>query len=166
MRSFRWILLALLPVLFGSSAVAGGHGHHSHHSHHSHAHQPAQSPPVQLRRDGKWLVDGDGRIVLVHGVNAVWKHAPWAPPATAEGFTARDADFLAANGFNAVRLGVLFAGVMPRPGIVDWSYLDRIDRVVQLLATRHIYVLLDFHQDDYATRFTGEGFPERAVHDD
>ena len=104
--------------------------------------------------------------MLLHGVNAVWKHAPWAPPATAEGFTARDADFLAANGLNAVRLGVLFAGVMPRPGVVDTGYLDSIDRVVKLLASRHIWVLLDFHQDDYATRFTGEGFPEWAVHDD
>ena len=104
--------------------------------------------------------------MLVHGVNAVWKHAPWAPPATLSGFTARDADFLAANGFNAVRLGVLFTGVMPKQGVVDPAYLDSIDRVVKLLASRHIWVLLDFHQDDYATRFTGEGFPAWAVHDD
>jgi len=159
MRSFRWILLALLPVLFGSTALAGGAGHHAHL-------RAAPPPPPQLRHDGRWLVDPAGRVVLVHGVNAVWKHAPWAPPATAEGFTARDADFLAANGFNAVRLGVLFAGVMPRPGVVDQGYLDRIDRVVQLLAAHHIWVLLDFHQDDYATRFTGEGFPDWAVRDD
>ena len=159
MRSFRWILLALMAVLFGSTAYAGGAGHHAHL-------RAAPPPPAQLRRDGRWLVDPAGRVVLVHGVNAVWKHAPWAPPATADGFTARDADFLAANGFNAVRLGVLFAGVMPRPGVVDQGYLDRIDRVVQLLAARHIWVLLDVHQDDYATRFTGEGFPEWAVQDD
>jgi endoglycosylceramidase len=163
MRAFRWILLALLPVLFGSTAVAGGHAHHARYAH-TGRHVPP--PAAQLRRDGRWLVDPAGRVVLVHGVNAVWKHAPWAPPATAEGFTARDADFLASNGFNAVRLGVLFAGVMPRPGFVDQAYLDRVDRVVQLLARRHIWVLLDFHQDNYATRFTGEGMPDWAVHDD
>src|SRR3954452_25098975 len=158
MRPLRWILLALLPVLFGSTAFAGGARHHSP--------APRRHEVPQLRHDGRWLVDSTGRVVLLHGVNAVWKHAPWAPPATAAGFPASDADFLAANGFNAVRLGVLFAGVMPKPGVVDTAYLDEVDRVVKVLAARHIYVLLDFHQDDYATRFTGEGFTEWAVQDD
>lgn len=126
----------------------------------------ATTPVAQLRHQGKWLVDGSGRVVLLHGVNAVWKHAPYVAPDTATGFTAKDADFLADNGFNAVRLGVLFAGVMPQPGVVDHSYLDKIDRIVQLLAARHIYVLLDFHQDDYNEKFTGEGLPAWAVHDD
>jgi endoglycosylceramidase len=153
-------LAAVLLVASTGVAAAGGPPHTSA------KHAEARATVPQLRHDGRWLVDPQGRVVLVHGLNAVWKHAPWAPPATAEGFTARDADFMAANGFNAVRLGVLFAGVMPRQGVVDTAYLDRIDRVVRLLASRHIWVLLDFHQDDYATRFTGEGFPEWAVHDD
>src|SRR3954452_21382752 len=74
MRSLRWILLAVLPVLFGSTALAGGPTQHSHPRPHSHA-------TPQLRHDGRWLVDSSGRVVLLHGVNAVWKHAPWAPPA-------------------------------------------------------------------------------------
>lgn len=122
--------------------------------------------PEQLRHQGRWLVDSTGRVVLLHGVNAVWKLAPYVAPNTAEGFTAKDADFLAANGFNAVRLGVLFAGVMPKPGVVDAAYLDKIDRIVQLLAARHLYVLLDFHQDDFNEKFTGEGLPAWAIHDD
>jgi endoglycosylceramidase len=111
-------------------------------------------------------VDGEGRVVLLHGVNAVWKRAPYAPPATPAGFTARDADWLAAQGFNTVRLGVIFAGVMPRRGVVDQGYLDRVQRVVDLLAARRIWVLLDFHQDMYNEKFSGEGFPAWAVHDD
>jgi endoglycosylceramidase len=126
----------------------------------------AAPAPPQLRHNGKWLVDPAGRVVLLHGLNAVWKHAPYVPPDAAAGFTARDADFLATNGFNAVRLGVLFAGVMPQPGVVDTAYLDKVDRVVQLLAGRRIWVLLDFHQDDYNEKFTGEGLPSWAVHDD
>lgn len=117
----------------------------------------------QLRRSGEWLVDGEGRVVIVHGVNAVWKHAPYVAPDSVEGFTAADADWLAAHGFNAVRLGVLFAGVMPQPHVIDTAYLDRIDRVVQLLASRGIYVLLDFHQDLYNERYQGEGFPAWAT---
>src|ERR1700740_2979116 len=55
-----------------------------------------------LHRDGAFMVDADNRVVLLHGVNAVWKLAPYSPPDTAAGFTAADAAFLAANGFNVV----------------------------------------------------------------
>jgi endoglycosylceramidase len=147
------VLLALAALAAASLALAPGNA-------------GAASQPPQLRHDGKWLVDGTGRVVLMHGVNAVWKHAPYVAPDTAVGFTAKDADFLVANGFNAVRLGVLFAGVMPQPGVIDNAYLDKVDRIVKLLAARRIYVLLDFHQDDYNERFTGEGLPAWAVHDD
>lgn len=138
------LLLALLPVVpaAGKAAV------------------PA------LHRQGRWLVDDQGRVVVLHGVNAVWKRAPYVPPATAAGFTERDAQWLADQGFNTVRLGVIFAGVMPRAGQVDQRYLDRIEVVVRMLAARHIWVLLDFHQDMYNHRFGGEGFPDWAVHDD
>jgi endoglycosylceramidase len=130
---------------------------------------PAYSGPQapsrhhQLRRNGAWLVDAQGRAVILHGVNAVWKQAPYVAPDSLDGFTAADADWLAAHGFNSVRLGVLFAGVMPQPHMVDPSYLDRIDRVVQLLAARGIYILLDFHQDLYSERYHGEGFPDWAT---
>ena len=123
----------------------------------------ASSSGVALHRDGAFMVDADNRVVLLHGVNAVWKLTPYYPPDTAAGFTAADAAFLAANGFNVVRLGVLFAGVMPQRGVIDPGYLNQIDRTVQLLAAQHIWVLLDFHQDQYNEKFQGEGFPDWAV---
>jgi endoglycosylceramidase len=122
--------------------------------------------PQQLSHRGPFLTDPAGRVIVVHGVNAVFKRAPYVAPKNAGGFTARDADFLAANGINGVRLGVLFAGVMPKRGVIDQHYLDRIDRIVQLLASRHIWVLLDFHQDAFNEKFNGEGFPAWAVNDD
>lgn len=121
--------------------------------------QPHQD---QLRHQGGWLVDREGRVVILHGVNAVWKHAPYTPPDSLEGFTAADADWLAAHGFNAMRLGVLFAGVMPQPGVIDHNYLDQADRVVKLLAARGIYVMIDFHQDLFGEAYDGEGFPAWA----
>ena len=132
------------------------------------AEAPVYKPAVasahqQLRRSQGWLVDAQGRVVILHGVNAVWKQAPYVAPDSVDGFTAADADWLAAHGFKAVRLGVLFAGVMPQPHMVDSSYLDRIDRIVKLLAARGIYVLLDFHQDLFNERFQGEGFPDWAT---
>ncbi|MBI3171121.1 MAG: cellulase family glycosylhydrolase [Hydrocarboniphaga effusa] len=120
----------------------------------------------QLRRDGRFMVDEKNRVVLLHGVNAVWKLAPYFPPSQAAGFVAADADWLRDHGFNTVRLGVIFAGVMPQPGAVDQAYLEGVDRVVQLLASRGIWTMLDFHQDMYNERFEGEGFPDWAVFDD
>ncbi|MDH4458824.1 MAG: cellulase family glycosylhydrolase [Nevskia sp.] len=125
---------------------------------------PKQASPVheQLRRQGPWMVDREGRVMILHGVNAVWKQAPYWPPDSVDGFTAADADWLAEHGFNAVRLGVLFAGVMPQRGVIDHAYLDRMDRVVKLLASRQIYVMIDFHQDLFGESYAGEGFPAWA----
>ncbi|HUP92888.1 MAG TPA: cellulase family glycosylhydrolase [Solimonas sp.] len=130
---------------------------------------PAQVPAglkVQLRREGRWMVDPLGRVVLTHGVNAVWKIPPYYPPATPEGFIGADAAWLADNGFNSARIGTLFAGVMPQPDQIDAQYLEAWDRVVQLLSAHGIYTLFDFHQDLYSERFAGEGFPEWATNDD
>ena len=117
----------------------------------------------QLRRSANWLVDTRGRVVILHGFNMVWKNAPYIPADNAAGFTADDADWLAEHGFNAVRLGVLFAGVMPTRQKIDAAYLAKVDRIVRLLADRGIYVLLDFHQDLFAARYQGEGFPDWAT---
>src|SRR5690349_19702555 len=76
-------------------------------------HSGRAAPVPQLRRDGRWLVDEHGRVVIVHGLNLVWKHAPYVPPATAEGFTAADARWMRRHGFNGARLGTLWAGVTP-----------------------------------------------------
>lgn len=129
----------------------------------------ARNRPSQLRRDGRYMVDELNRVVLLHGVNAVWKlrnDNHYTPPAEPRGFTEADADWLRDHGFNTVRLGVIFAGVMPQQGTIDPAYLDGIDRVVQLLASRGTYVTFDFHQDMYSEKYGGEGFPDWSIHDD
>jgi endoglycosylceramidase len=120
----------------------------------------------RLQRRGPFLTDPAGRVVILHGINLVDKRKPFIAPNSKRGFTARDARFMARHGINGVRLGVLFQGVMPRPGHIDHRYLNRVNRIVQLLAARHIWVLLDFHQDAFNQKFAGEGFPAWAVHDD
>lgn len=118
----------------------------------------------QLRRDGRWLVDPEGRVVLSHGVNLVWKTAPFVPPDTPAGFTAADADWLEQHGFNTARIGVLWVGVTPQaPGLVDENYLKAWDRVIQLLARRRIWILFDFHQDMLGPKYQGEGVPDWAL---
>lgn len=133
--------------------------------------QPAAQAKVdqlhaQAFPQGTFLVDPAGRVVLTHGVNAVWKRPPYYPPDTAAGFTAADADWLHDHGFNTARVGILFAGVMPQPGVVDPTYFAHWQRVIDLMASRGVYVLLDFHQDMYNERYAGEGFPDWATNDD
>jgi endoglycosylceramidase len=125
---------------------------------------PGTTAPAQLRRDGRWLVDPQGRVVLIHGVNTVWKNPPYYPPSSAEGFTAADAQWLHDHGFNGARIGTLWVGVTPHaPGEVDQSYLTAWDRIIQLMAAKQIWMLFDFHQDQMTPEFQGEGFPEWAV---
>ncbi|MGZ6641646.1 MAG: hypothetical protein ACXVFT_07385 [Solirubrobacteraceae bacterium] len=113
---------------------------------------------------GRWIVDGAGRALLARGINVVAKRPPYTPASI--GFGSDDAAFLQRNGFDAVRLGVLYAGVEPRPGAYDDGYLASIARTIAVLHRHHIRALLDFHQDMYNERYQGEGFPDWAALDD
>lgn len=118
---------------------------------------------LPLDHAGTWLTDAAGRVVILHGLNQVFKLAPYEP--AADGFGDDDAAFLAENGFDAVRVGVIWAGVEPQPGVYDDAYLDSIADTVQTLAAHGIVSILDFHQDLYNEKFEGEGAPAWAVID-
>lgn len=119
---------------------------------------------ASLRVEGRWFVDRQGRVVLPRGVNMVEKAAPFYPAAA--GFGPDDARFLADLGFDTVRLGVMFQGLMPTPGEVDEAYLDHLATTVDDLADAGISVVLDFHQDGYSPRYKGGGFPDWLAIDD
>jgi endoglycosylceramidase len=113
---------------------------------------------------GSWLTNSDGQVVILHGLNEVYKEPPYEP--AADGFGNDDAAFLAANGFNAVRVGVIWSELEPEPGVFNTAYLDSIEQTVQTLGNNGIYSILDFHQDAYSTEFGGEGAPDWAVQTD
>ena len=71
----------------------------------------AASPPGHA---GRWITDSSGRVLVLHGLNMVYKRPPYLP--SAAGFGYDDAAFLARNGFDVVRLGVIYAAVEPSPG--------------------------------------------------
>jgi endoglycosylceramidase len=116
---------------------------------------------VTAAHNGKWLIDAQGRVSVVHGLNVVNKKAPYTPQAM--GFGDDDAAFLQANGFNVVRLGVIWAGVEPQPGAYNAAYVAQIKQTQQILASHNIATLLDWHQDLMNEKFGGEGFPAWAV---
>ncbi len=124
----------------------------------------AAAPIGPIGQSGRWMTDSKGRVVILHGVNMVYKRKPYTP--STSGFGVDDARFLAHEGLNNVRLGVIYAGVEPRPGQYDDGYLANIASTVRTLADNGVFTMLDFHQDLYNERFQGEGFPDWAVQDD
>ena len=121
------------------------------------------TPPAPLQHTGTWITDSTGRVVIMHGLNQVYKVAPYEP--AADGFGDDDAAFLQSNGFNVMRVGVIWAAVEPQPGVYDDAYLASIRQTVDTLAAHGIHSILDFHQDLYNEKFQGEGAPAWAVVD-
>jgi endoglycosylceramidase len=138
-------LFALLLVLFAVLAAATA----------------SAAPVTPLGHAGRWVTDADGRVVILHGWNMVYKVRSYRPEDA--GFGDDDAQFLAEHGFNTVRLGVIYKGLEPTAGVYENAYLDSIARTEAILAGHGIFSLLDFHQDMYNERFQGEGFPDWAV---
>lgn len=136
---------------------------------------------------GPFLHDEQGRVILFHGVNAVYKRAPYElypAPGKPWNFSVADASLMAKLGFNVVRLGMTWKGLEPgtapandpaickrgaphdpgqfNQGILS-AYLAKLKQTVVLLAHFHIYTILDMHQDVYNEMFDGEGAPNWAV---
>ncbi|MFI9505273.1 cellulase family glycosylhydrolase [Nocardia sp. NPDC052566] len=151
-RSRRWLAGAAVAAIACSALIA----------------LPAQAAPTdapisRIRAEGSYLVDATGRKVLLHGVNNVDKQAPYVEPGDGFTLTDEDATLLARHGFNTVRLGVSFDGLMPTRGAIDNAYLERIGKVIDTLAAHGIYTLLDHHQDGLSKIWGGNGFPEWSI---
>ncbi|WP_345601854.1 cellulase family glycosylhydrolase [Tomitella cavernea] len=122
-----------------------------------------------LHTDGTRIVDEYGRTILMHGVNNVDKGGSGGQArelvVSGDGFTItpRDAELLAGYGFNAVRLGVSFAGLMPERGRIDHAYIGRVVGMVDMLAAHGIRTLLDNHQDGLSPVWGGNGFPPWSI---
>lgn len=113
------------------------------------------------------MVDCNGLQRVIHGVNAVFKGPPWLPQTM--GFDPHlslsdvDAQLLQSWGLNGVRLGVMWPGAAPAQGQIDQSYLGRARSIVDTLAARDVFTLLDCHQDLLSGKFCGEGAPDWAI---
>jgi endoglycosylceramidase len=136
---------------------------------------------------GPYLYDANGRVILLHGVNVVYKHAPYIAypdPGQPWNFSVQDAKKMRSLGFNVVRLGIEWQALEPGSGgpnqaqvctpgapgnAHEWNqtvaerYLEHVAATVNLLARFGIYTLLDMHQDVYNQNFRGEGAPNWAV---
>jgi endoglycosylceramidase len=125
----------------------------------------AHAAPVEpLESEGRWITDAQGRVVVLHGVNMVTKRAPSLP--SAAGWGADDAQYLASEGFNTVRLGFDYAAIEPTPGAYDQAFIDAIAAEAQVAADEGLFVLADVHQDMFTNKYQGNGLPEWMAFDE
>ena len=72
-----------------------------------------------LHTDGRFARDGQGRVVVLHGLFGVWKTSTWDPTDSntdPAGFTSTDARHVADLGFDVFRLAYFWEGLEPTPG--------------------------------------------------
>jgi endoglycosylceramidase len=108
---------------------------------------------------GSRFVDCEGRQVLLHGINLVNKN-PLVRYLGDEG----PETFAAFRewGFNCVRLGVIWDGLEPEPGVYDDMYLSGLDRRIAWARDAGLVVYLDMHQDLYSVLYS-DGAPRWAT---
>ena len=115
----------------------------------------------RVRVEQDRFVNESGQQVIFNGINIVHKRR-------SDGYIQPGIEQLlpayAAKGFNLIRLGILWDGVEPSPGVYDDAYLDRVHHVIELAEQAGLYVLLDMHQDLFSVKFI-DGAPEWATLD-
>src|SRR3990167_1413705 len=116
-----------------------------------------------LHTRGGILYDEYGRQVVLHGVNEVNKQPPLIAAPDTNGFNEAHVKFIADHGFSVVRFGVFWAAIEPHKQAYDFRYLLNVKQMVELLAKYRIYVLIDFHQDAFASKHGGLGAPDWAA---
>ena len=69
-----------------------------------------------------------------------------------------DVDHIKAQGWNAIRLGVVWAGAQPRDeNALDPEFLSRLDAILNLTDRNKIHVILDNHGDMTSSAGCGNG---------
>jgi endoglycosylceramidase len=122
---------------------------------------PAASP--FLRAEGPYIVDPQGRIVILRGLNTgnVGKDGVSVYGPVQKELQARNA----AWGFNCMRLVFVWEGLEPVPGQYDEAYLKKIEDLVAICHDAGVWAVLDLHQDLFSRRYGGDGAPAWACQD-
>jgi endoglycosylceramidase len=113
-------------------------------------------------KDGRF-VDAMGATVILRGVNVAGdsKVPPFRPAMDPSIF-----DPLPGWGLNVVRLLFTWEAYEPEMGQYDDSYLAYYKSAVEAAWARGLYVLVDFHQDDWSRYLVGgcgEGYPQWTI---
>lgn len=134
---------------------------------------PSTAPapkPERLGSDGEFLRDGEGRAVLLRGVNArvegifdVTFTDGRAPLEPIPPLHPEDCQRMHDLGFDFLRLPISWSGLEPTKGAFDDSYLDKVAAAVKCAGDAGIFVLVDMHQDAYSKEIGEDGAPLWAI---
>jgi endoglycosylceramidase len=109
--------------------------------------------------EGRNFKDPYGRDLILHGINVVNKN----PESDYVGhITAEEMAKFKSWGFNIIRLGIIWDGLEPEPGIYNEEYMGKIDEMIQWAGDNDLYIMLDMHQDLYSVEFS-DGAPSWAT---
>ncbi|MEM7159113.1 MAG: cellulase family glycosylhydrolase [Myxococcota bacterium] len=135
------------------------------------AHEP-ETARLQIGERGQF-VDALGRSVVMRGINTGGrsKYAPFIPFEVTDATdldevrTAADEYFARVIpwGLDTVRMPFSWEALEPTPGTYDLDYLARYEVLLDAAWAHRLRVIVDFHQDVYASPFCGDGFPPWSV---
>ena len=104
---------------------------------------------ISINPESRQFVDEVGRTIIFHGVNVVYKVAPYIPSQDIfnpeESLSSEDIQNLKDWGMNFVRLGVMWEAVERQPGVYDMNYLAKVNDLITKLGEAGIYTLVDAH---------------------
>jgi len=102
--------------------------------------------------------DAYGRALILHGLNTGGDakhnsdHQPWIKEADVD---REHTQF----GFNCVRYLIFWGVIEPEKGKYNEAYLQEVKKRVEWYTSRHMYVILDMHQDVFGYGVGGNGAP-------
>ncbi|MCJ8008223.1 cellulase family glycosylhydrolase [Lederbergia wuyishanensis] len=112
-----------------------------------------------IKVDGNRFVDKSRRQVLLHGVNMVCKDKTKNYIGS---WTEEDFQKLHSWGMNVIRLGVIWDGIEPEPGVYDDQYVEKLRCLIQMANQYDLHIFLDMHQDLFSSEFA-DGAPAWAT---
>jgi endoglycosylceramidase len=112
-------------------------------------------------QDSRDIHDAYGRVLILHGLNTAGSakddtaHQPWIKESDVD---REYTEF----GFNSVRYLIFWGAIEPERDRYDEAYLRKVKERVEWYTSRHMYVILDMHQDVYGWGVGGNGAPAWA----
>jgi len=109
--------------------------------------------------DGTSFRDQHQRELILNGINIIIKDASQGYLC---GMEKEEFKQMSDWGFNVIRLGIIWDGLEPEPGVYNDSMFLCLDERISWAKEYGLYVLLDMHQDLYSRLFS-DGAPEWAT---
>jgi endoglycosylceramidase len=136
-------------------------------------HAPRKLPAI-IRVDPQngMFYDEHDRVRIFRGMAISYKVAPFMPTIDSfnpiNSFAEDDLRLFDKLNLNVIRLGISWAACQPRrgPDGFDLEYLARLRQLVKKSEEYGLYVIIEYHQDLYAEKFTGDGAPSWAISKD